>query len=58
MIAATVERNGLAKRTTILGAADPENLGAACANAGLAAVVIDVEGYERELLDPARTASR
>lgn len=54
VIAATVARNGLSARTTILGAADPENLGAACATAGRLLVVIDVEGYERELLDPAR----
>lgn len=53
VIAATVALNGLAERTTVLGAADPGNLGAACANAGRLLVVIDVEGYERELLDPA-----
>lgn len=57
VIAATVAWNGLVERTTILGAAEPENLEPACANAGKLLVVMDVEGAERELTDPAHTPS-
>jgi hypothetical protein len=56
VIAATIARNGLSARTTILGAAEPENLAAAldADTAGATLVVMDVEGAERELTDPAR----
>lgn len=54
VIAATVARNGLTARTTILGAATPENLEPALAAGGPVLVVMDVEGAERELTDPAR----
>lgn len=54
VIAQTVERNGLTSRTQILGAAEPENLEAACAGPGPTLVVMDVEGAELDLTDPAR----
>lgn len=57
VIAATVERNGLTARTQILGAAEPENLEAACSGPGPTLVVMDVEGAELELTDPARVPS-
>jgi hypothetical protein len=53
VIAATVARNGLADRTTILGAADRTNLEPACAGPGSLLVVMDIEGVEKELADPA-----
>lgn len=52
VIAATIARNELTTRTTILGAAEPENLEPACANTGKLLVVMDVEGAERDLADP------
>ena len=54
VIAATVARNGLGARTTILGAATPENLEPALSAGGPVLVVMDVEGAELELTDPAR----
>lgn len=54
VIAATVARNGLSERTTILGAAEPANLAEALTGPGPTLVVMDVEGAERELTDPAR----
>lgn len=57
VIAATVARNGLAARTTILGAATPENLEPALQGAGPTLVVMDVEGVELDLTDPARVPS-
>lgn len=57
VIAATVERNGLIARTQILGAAEPANLEAACTGPGPTLVVMDVEGAELELTDPARVPS-
>lgn len=54
VIAATVARNGLADRTTILGAAEPANLAEALGGTGPTLVVMDVEGAEYELTDPAR----
>ena len=57
VIAATVERNGLTARTRILGAAEPENLEAVCSGPSPTLVVMDVEGAEIELTDPARVPS-
>ena len=57
VIAATVDRNGLRARTRILGAAEPENLEAACAGPGPTLVVMDVEGAELDLTDPTRVPS-
>lgn len=57
VIAATVERNGLTARTRILGAAEPGNLEQACAGPGPTLVVMDVEGAELELTDPALVPS-
>lgn len=57
VIAATVARNGLAARTEILGAAEPENLERACAGPGPTLVVMDVEGAELDLTDPVRVPS-
>lgn len=57
VIAATVERNGLTDRTTILGAAEPANLEPALAGDGRTLVVMDVEGAEKELTDPATAPS-
>lgn len=60
VIAATVERNGLAARTTILGAAEPANFEPALAEAqsrGRTLVVMDVEGAEIPLTDPATAPS-
>lgn len=57
VIAATVARNGLTARTTILGAATPENLEPALRGAGPTLVVMDVEGVELDLTDPARVPS-
>ena len=51
VITATLERNGLAARATVLGAAVPSNLEAACAGPGSTLVVMDVEGAEMELID-------
>lgn len=57
VIATTAERNGLTARTQILGAAEPENLDPACSGPGPTLVVMDVEGAELELTDPARVPS-
>lgn len=57
VIAATVARNGLTARTTILGAAEPANLEPAVAGGGPTLVVMDVEGAELELTDPAQVPS-
>ena len=57
VIAQTVERNGLTARTQILGAAEPENLEAACTGPGPTLVVMDVEGAELDLTDPALVPS-
>jgi len=54
VIAATMHRNGLADRMTILGAADATNFAAALGDGSDTLVVIDVEGVEIELTDPAR----
>jgi hypothetical protein len=54
VIAATVARNGLAERTSILGAAEPANLAEALDGPGPTLVVMDVEGAEYELTDPER----
>jgi hypothetical protein len=57
VIAETIARNGLAARTRILGVADPVGLEAACAGASPTLVVMDVEGAELELADPALVPS-
>ncbi len=53
VIAATVARNGLTGRTTILGEADPTNLEPSLAGGTSTLVVMDVEGAEIPLTDPA-----
>jgi len=57
VIADTAGRNGLSARTRILGAAEPANLEPAVAGEGPTLVVMDVEGAEIELTDPARVPS-
>lgn len=57
VIAATAARNGIAARTRILGAAEPANLEPECAGPGPTLVVMDVEGAELELTDPAKVPS-
>ncbi len=57
VIAATVARNGLAARTTILGAAEPANFEPALAGEQPVLVVMDVEGAELDLTDPATAPS-
>lgn len=53
----TLARNGLLKRTVVLGAADPAGLEVALAGPGPTLVVMDVEGAEMELTDPALVPS-
>ncbi len=57
VIAATLARNGLAARTTLHGAATPENLEVALHDADPTLVVMDVEGAELDLTDPVRVPS-
>lgn len=57
VIAATIARNGLTARTTLLGAAEPANLEPALAGDGRTLVVMDVEGAEKQLTDPATAPS-
>jgi hypothetical protein len=52
VVRATLERNGLAGRARVLGAAEPGGLQAACTGEGSLLVVMDVEGAEVELTDP------
>jgi hypothetical protein len=54
VIAATMTRNGLQARMTILGAADQSNFAAALGDGEDTLVVIDVEGLEIELTDLTR----
>ena len=53
VIGDTLARNGLTSRTLVLGAADAPGLEAALAGPGPTLVVMDVEGAEMELTDPA-----
>jgi hypothetical protein len=54
VIADTLRRNALSERTTLLGAAEPDGLARALEGTGETLVVMDVEGAELELADPAR----
>jgi hypothetical protein len=53
LLTRNVELNGLQSRVRIMGYCGPEQLHAAAVNGESSLIIVDVEGAERQLLDPA-----